>query len=219
MTALSTLGRLPSSHGVHPSSHDPVPSNVAASVLHGDLQHAAHILRALTGFADEPHANLQNAALRHELQLVRARVLAALSMRHGVSGMQRVVYQLEQRDPHSHALALEWLDLALDGTDRAAMVVLERSGSDTDRLSALARWFPVGPATQQQLLEDLARDGTHRWRRPWISACALHTAAAMTAIDLDAVIAAASERSTPDPDDIVGETVDGLRARRSIDVA
>ena len=41
----------------------------------------------------------------------------------------------------------------------------------------------------------------------------------MTAIDLDAVIAAASERSTPDPDDIVGETVDGLRARRSIDVA
>ena len=219
MSALATFGRLPSSDGVHPPSHDPVPSSVAASVLHGDLQHAAHILRALTGFADEPHANLQNAALRHELQLVRARVLAALSMRHGVSGMQRVVYQLEQRDPHSHALALEWLDLALDGTDRAAMVVLERTGSDTDRLSALARWFPVGPATQQQLLEDLARDDTHRWRRPWISACALHTAAAMTAIDLDAVIAAASERSTPDPYDIVGETVDGLRARRSIDAA
>ena len=77
--------------------------------------HATYVLQALVAFADEPSANMQNAALRDELDLLRQRVLAALSMRHGTVGLNRVVFQLAQRDSRSHALALEWLDVTLTG--------------------------------------------------------------------------------------------------------
>ena len=76
-----------------------------------DLEHATHVLRALVAFAGEPSATLLCDALRDELDLLRKRVLAALSMRHGIEGLSRVVFQLAQRDARSHALALEWLDV------------------------------------------------------------------------------------------------------------
>ena len=215
MSALATLGAAPRPEDQR-AAGPRTASAVEASVLNADLEHAAYILRALTEFSDDPYARLQNAALRHEMRLVRARILAALSMRHGVDGMQRVAFQLDQRDAHSHALALEWLDLALSGTDRAAVVVLERGRSEVDRLNALARWFPIGPATRQQILMDLAGDETRRWRRPWISACALHTAARSASVDFDQVSASATARSDRDHDGIIGETLEGLRARRSI---
>ena len=70
------------------------------SVVRNDLEHATHALRALVAFEDEPAATLLRAALRDELDLVRQRVLAAFSMRHGTEGFDRVVFQLAQRDSH-----------------------------------------------------------------------------------------------------------------------
>ena len=124
-------------------------------VVRKDLEHATHVLRALVAFDDEPAATLLCAALRDELDLVRQRVLAAFSMRHGTEGLNRVVFQLAQRDSRSHALALEWLDVTLTGTDRAAVAMLEPRLSDRERLNALIRTFPVSPPSRREILLEL----------------------------------------------------------------
>ena len=145
------------------------------------------MLRALVAFEDEPAATLQCAALRDELELVRQRVLAAFSMRHGTEGFDRVVFQLAQRDPRSHALALEWLDVTLTGTDRAAVALLEPRLSDRERLNMLARTFPVPPLSRRDILLELVQDRDGRWRRPWIKACALYTASGISEEELEVV--------------------------------
>ena len=122
-------------------------------------------------FADQPAATLLGTALRDELGLMRRRVLTAFSMRHGTDGFDRVVFQLAQRDA-VYALAIEWLDITLTGTDRGVVALLEPRLSDRDRLKALARVFPISPCPQPELLLDLVADRDDRWRRPWIAACA-----------------------------------------------
>ena len=160
------------------------------------------MLRALVAFEDVPAATLLCAALRDELELIRQRVLAAFSMRHGTEGFNRVVFQLAQRDSHSHALALEWLDVTLTGTDRAAVALLEPRLSDRERLNALARTFPLAPLTQRAALLELVEDRDGRWRRPWVKACALYTASGISEAELDAVTAAtaATVESSTDPE-------------------
>jgi hypothetical protein len=151
---------------------------------------------------------------------VRKRILAGFSMRHGVEGFHRVVYQLAQRDARSHALAIEWLDVTLTGSDRAAVAMLEPGWSDRERLTALVRTFPVARRSPDAWLVDLVTDPQRRWRRPWLAACAVYTASGMPAVDLDAV---AAGTETPEHDGegaaaIVHETLAGVR-RRHLDPA
>ena len=167
-------------------------------------------LRALVAFDDVPAATLRAAALRDELDLIRQRVLAAFSMRHGTDGFNRVVFQLAQRDARSHALALEWLDVTLTGTDRAAVAMLEPRLSDRERLSALARRFPLPQLEPPRVLLELVEDRDGRWRRPWVKACALYTASGMSATELDVISPPRSASLTAasiDEDDIVHETL------------
>jgi hypothetical protein len=188
------------------------------ALVRDDLVHATHALRVLVAFERQPSAAMQSGALRDELELVRRRILAALSMRHGTDGLNRVAFQLAQRDPRSHALALEWLDVTLTGTDRAVVALLEPGLSDRERLNALTGHFPVAPLSQQELLIDLVQDGDGRWRRPWIKACALYTASAMSEVDLEALAAAVGDApATFESDDeemIVHETLTALLLRR-----
>lgn len=218
MRALAALGpSIPGSHSEPPGSNDGEP-DLTESVVRTDLEHATHILRALTAFENEPAATLLGAALRDELGLVRQRVMAAFSMRHGTEGFNRVVFQLVQRDSRSHALALEWLDVTLTGTDRAVVAMLEPRWSDRERLNALTRTFPLPPLSQREVLLDLVQDRDDRWRRPWITACALYTASGMSEAELDVITAAAPERlsafGTDDEESIVHETLADLRDRR-----
>ena len=139
-------------------------------------------------------------------------------MRHGTDGLNRVAFQLAQRNPRSHALALEWLDVTLTGTDRAVVALLEPGLSDRERLNALTGHFAVAPLSQQELLIDLVQDGDDRWRRPWIKACALYTASGMSEIDLEALAAAVGDApatlETDDEEMIVHETLTALLLRR-----
>jgi HEAT repeat protein len=206
MRSLATLG---------PSDANDVDlDRVETVVLGDDLEHATRVLHARVAFADEFAARMLNAALQDELVLLRQRVLAALSMRHGTDGLSRVVFQLEQRDTRSHALALEWLDVSLAGPDRAVIALLDPGLSDRERVSALSRWYPVAPSTHRDLLLDLVQDREDRWRRPWITACALYAASEMSSFDIEA---AAVQRTKPvagDEDGIVQETLAGLLRRR-----
>jgi HEAT repeat protein len=211
MRALATLG--PSGPGLHVDEPD-----LTESVVQQDLETAAQVLRAIVTFENEPAAALQDAALRDELELARQRVLAALSMRHGTEGFNRVVFQLAQRDSRSHALALEWLDVTLAGAERAVVALLEPRWSDRERLTALTRTFPLPSLSPREVLLDLVQDHDNTWRRPWIAACALYTAAGISPGELDMVTAATAESlarfGNDDDGSIVHETLTGIHYRR-----
>ena len=209
MRALAALGSW--SPGSNPDRPD-----LTAPIVRTDLEHATRILRALVAFENDALALLLSSALRDELDLVGQRVLAAFSMRHG-TGFNRVVFQLAQRDSRSHALALEWLDVTLTGTDRAAVALLEPRLSNRERLSALSRTFPAAPLSQGELLLDLVTDRDDLWRRPWLAACAIYTASCRSQAELDLVAAAVTTGSLgTDEAGITAETLTGIRHRRRL---
>jgi HEAT repeat protein len=219
MTALSAVLGSPSS-GADPrmESERVEASDASEAVLRVDLEHAAYVLRALLALEDETAADLLCAALRDELALTRQRVMAALSIRHGTEGLQRVAFQFAQRDPRSHALALEWLDVTLSGADRAVVAMLEPGLTDGERLRGLSRWFPIASASPLAIVRDLLEDGEHRWRRSWLTACALYALSGLSDPTLDVGtpggIESLMKLQPHDESDIVHETLAGLRARR-----
>jgi hypothetical protein len=180
-----------------------------------DLEHAAHVLRALLAFDDGRTTALLRAALRDELDLVRQRVFAVLAIRHGTDALNKVSLQFDQQDARSHALAIEWLDVALTGADRAVVAILQPDLSDRDRMSLLSRRFPLAPASPRAILFELVDSRDRRWRNPWLKACAFYAAASgLPEIDLD-LMAAAVDNSTPydrsNQWGIVEETVSAIR--------
>ena len=124
-------------------------------------------------------------ALRDELDLVRRRVLAGLGAHHGDDALERVSFQFAKGDGRSHALAVEWLDVTLIGTDRAAVALLEPGLSDAERLRRLTRTLPLPELSIEAVLVDLITDPEHRWRQPWVQACALHAAWSTPEVQLD----------------------------------
>jgi HEAT repeat protein len=211
MTALAVLVAM--SEGVsRPSaarSDGALDEPAGAVVVRGDLEHAAKVLQALLTLEDIPAAHLLRSALEDELELLRDRVLAGLSIRYGVDGLTRVAFQLAQSNLRFHALALEWLDVTLVGTDRAAVALLEPALSTGERLRLLARWFPMSPTTPQAVLVELAEDRDGHWRRPWITACVVLTAADMPELGVEALVAA------DDHTRIVHETLVGIGQRQT----
>jgi HEAT repeat protein len=211
MTALAALVALregvngPSAPGTGAELDEPA----GAIVVRGDLEHAAKVLQALLALEDVPAASLLRSALRDELELLRDRVLAGLSIRYGVDGLNRVAFQLAQSNLRFHALALEWLDVTLVGTDRAAVALLEPALSMSERLRVLARWFPIRPTTPHAVLLELAEDRDGHWRRPWITACVLLTAADMPELGIEALA------GTDDHTRIVHETLVGIGQRQT----
>ena len=186
--------------------------------MRDDLEHATHALRALVVFDEPRRRPCLRGALRDELELVRRRVLAAFSMRHGTAGFNRVVFQLAQRDPHSHALALEWLDVTLTGTERAAIALLEPRWSDRERLNALTRTFPLAPL-DAACGPARARRGS---RRPMATALGHGVRALHRVGDVGGGARRGHRRravesatgSGTDEDRIVHETLAGIRHRR-----
>ena len=152
---------------------DPPEVDISLVIL-ADVEHAAHTLRALSAVALHPGAGPLSGALRDELELLRRRVLAGLAVRHDEEALERVSVQLERADSRTHALAMEWLDVSLTGTDRSAVALLEPGLSDQERLRRLARALPLADLSLAEVLRDLVFDDDHRWRQPWVRACALH---------------------------------------------
>ena len=209
LAVMAALGAL-----VSPGDDEP-----SRSVAVGDLEHAGVVLHALLSFGSDTDGALLHAALLDELTLARERVLAALSTSYGAEAVRKVAFQFAQQDERSHTLALEWLDVTLAGSERAAIALLEPDLADEERSARLDRALGLAPATETEILLDLVVDPDGRWRRPWLAACALQFAegrAAGPAV-FDAVAARSAGGTVDGPDDIVGETHAGLVRRRALD--
>ena len=190
-------------------------SDGSEAATRADLEHASVVLRALLALADTPSARVLRSALSDELELLRRRVLAGLSIRYGADEISRVGFQLAPRSTRFHALAMEWLDVTLVGIDRAAMALLEPDLTLNARLAMLTRWFPISPTTPHAVIVEIAEDSDDRWRRPWITACALLAAAGIPELELDGLA-----RAEPDGDThIVWETMEAIRRRRTAQLA
>ena len=115
--------------------------------------------------------------------------------------------------------ALEWLDVTLVGADRAAVTLLEPELSAQERMRLLSRSFPVPPATPRTVLLDLAKDRNDRWRRPWITACALLAGSNMPDVGFDLLARTLSEKPHVGDDDdhrwIVEETLVAMVQRQT----
>ncbi len=179
---LTALGALVATADRDGWEHDQVDASL---VVLADLEHATRILRALCACEAHPTTEGLQAALRDELDLVRRRVLAGLGAHHGDDALERVSFQFAKGDARSHTLAVEWLDVALTGTDRAAVALLEPDLPDAERLRRLTRTLPLPEQSIEAVLVDLITDPEHRWRQPWVQACALHAAWSTPEVQLD----------------------------------
>jgi hypothetical protein len=220
MSALAAIAPSGTDRGIDDddTATDVVQEPAESAVVRSDLEHATHVLRALVQLDGLPSASALRAALSDELVLLRRRVLAALSIRYGADGISRVAYQFAQRNTRAHALALEWLDVTLSGSDRAAVTLLEPGLTPEVRLRVLTRTFPIPPRTVPAIVLDLVEDHDVRWRRPWIAACALLAASDMPELGLDALtlgITADTWHRESQEDAIVHETLAGLRRRQT----
>jgi hypothetical protein len=208
--ALADVSPPPPQAGVVPGN-DALDAAIAA-----DLLDAACALRALTVLGDGHAFASLRRAVEDELQVMQQHLLACLSVRYGSEGMTRVAFQLARRDARSHALALEWLDATLVGTDRSYVALVEPDWSPQERLRSLARRFPLPPFTVTAVLRDLVEDPDDRWRRPWLTACALVAAAdaGVPGIVDSAIDQPPSGRGAPGADrSIVDEALAQIRAR------
>ncbi len=184
----------------------------ATDIVEVDLRHTTLVLRALQSLDAVLAAESLRAALRDELDLQRHRVLAGLALRHG-EGMHRVAFQLAQNDTRLHALAMEWLDVTLAGTDRGALALLDPGLTTDARLRVLSRLHPMASATPEDIVRDIAEDLEDTWRRPWISACAVLAASGMPELSLDSLVIEVDGHigGTRDDGAIVRETLDAIR--------
>jgi hypothetical protein len=200
----------------------PAPGDASANAdaldaaIRVDLLDATCALRALEVLGDgEAFASLRRA-VGDELEVVQQHLLACLSVRYGREGMNRVAFQLAGPDARSHALALEWLEATLVGTDRAYVALAEPDWSPEERLRALRRRFPLPDITVSEVLRDLVEDPDSRWRRPWLTACALVAAADA---GVPGIVDSAIDRPPPVPGgpapdrSIVDEALAQIRAR------
>lgn len=184
--------------------------------IEADLIHGTTILRYLVVIDKHDETGLLSTALRDELALVRRRVLAALSTRHGEEPLQRVAHQLDQPDTRVHALALEWLDVTLAGPERAVVKLLEPGLSDEERLRAVAGRIQPPRPDLGTVLVDLVSDADDRWRQPWLRACALFAALSVAdgGLELVADVGPPAHLDVATGDlDIVTETLLGVRER------
>ena len=212
LAVLLALGTLVSAAVQEGWAHEDVD---ASQVVLADLEHATRTLRAIVACEPHPAAHGLRAALRDELDLLQRRVLAGLAADHGQEPLARVSFQLAKGDARSHALAVEWLDVTLTGTDRAAVPLIEPGLSEVERLRRLTRALPIPDRSVADVLHDLITDPEDRWREPWVRACALHAAWSLPELGIDRSVLAewidGFERAGAPA--IVDETIAAIRDR------
>ncbi|HKY16055.1 MAG TPA: hypothetical protein VJM33_14105 [Microthrixaceae bacterium] len=213
MTALAATGDHPDAVG---GSTDTADEPLTTALVRTELEHATRVLQLLDA---APPARALRLALRDELSLTRRRVLADLSLRHGVEGVDRVTVQLDRPDPRLHAVALEWLEVTLAPGDRLAITFLDPGLTDEERLRAMTRVHPVPPLTPAGVIADLVLDRDGRWFSAWLIGSALLAASEMPEVDLDALIEMIGHdeqrAGVSDVHGLVPETIAGIRQRQA----
>ena len=200
VAALAPMESLPTADRRH---------HISRSLLDGELTRAARILRASLALGNVERAAPVITALTEEFNVVRQRVLAALSLRYGPEAISRASFQLAQRDPRIQAVAFEWFDVTLSGSDRLTMGILDPDLSVEQRLRSIGRYVEGLLVPPQEWLREMAEDIDGSWAQPWLSACAVAAASSSfpeLRLDLD-------HWSSRTGGEIVLETEHGLRAR------
>jgi len=199
----------------HTGPVDADDAELASQLVSEHLQHAARLLQAIVALDGARGSAPLQAALTDELQLARRHVLAGLSLVHGTEALGRVEFQLAQSDTRVHALALEWLDVTLTGTDRRAIVLLDPAATTPDKAKALGRAFTLAAVEPPALVRDLAEDHNGVWRQPWLSACAIMALADGPDLgaDLDLLDLSSHDGATGE---IVRQTMSGVAVRREL---
>ncbi len=189
-------------------------ATVSGDVVVAEIYHALRILRALAVLEHADCSELRRA-LVDELTDTRARVMSALSLHHGREAIDRVSFQFAQSDRRQHAVAVEWLEVALVPRSRPAIVILEPDLSTAERLGRLVKIDSPSALTPAEQLTDLALDQQRVWRRPWLRACAL-LALSRESDGLTRLLEQLSLADhEDDPEGIVAESIEALR-RRSV---
>lgn len=198
---------------------EPVEPSLVADLVRAELAHAARVASARAALDGLDLRGPVVSALTDELELLRQRVLAVLSVRYGSEPLGRVGFQLAQPDPRVQAMALEWLDVTLAGAERPALALLDRTLAPAVLARTLARAStgvaPAPEADTTEVLGDLAVDPQRVWRRPWLQACAVLAGGHLDLLDLDSLgeLRRPTDQDDADPPDILTETLTALAAR------
>jgi hypothetical protein len=143
-------------------------------VLDADVEHAARCLAALAAVAPAP---LLERAIRDELDRLRQRVIALLSIRHGSDTIRPASLGLTGDDENRRALAIEVFEVRLSRDENARAVPVVRVDlPETERLQLLERVLSIPVADRAHVIAEIVDDRENRWRSPWLQACAVYEA-------------------------------------------
>ena len=162
------LAALASAH----ASESPALTEALARTIGADADYAARIVTVRRALALDISGPL-GRALDEELDLLRARAVSMLSIRHGDVARRAARAIVENGDGgRQRALALEALEV-IAGRDSALAVILVRPDLDDEaRLRALGGVDRNRSAAS--IVDDLIADPDRVWRSEWVAACAIH---------------------------------------------
>jgi hypothetical protein len=141
-------------------------------MLQAEAEHAARCLAAIA--AVEPAPVLERA-IRDELDLLRQRVFALLTLRYGADAIHPAALGLAGEDEGRRALALEILEVKLSRDEAALVVPVVRTDlPESERLQMLQRSLTVPAADRSSVMAEIAADSDGRWRSFWLQSCAVY---------------------------------------------
>lgn len=154
------------------ASETPAVTEVLRDTMHADGAHAARIIAARRALPLDRSAPLARA-LDDELDLLRTRAVAMLTIRHGeVARRAARAFTHSGADGRRQALALEALEVIAAKESGPALSIVRPDLDDPARLRALGGVDEVRSAPS--VTNDLIADPELVWRSEWVAACALH---------------------------------------------
>lgn len=147
------------------------------AILRGEAEHGLRTLLARQALGGDQAAGLLPAALSYEFNQARRRVLLLLSFIYEARALAKLRERLEQGTNSEKALALETLDVMLDGAHKAIVLPLvDPTLSESKRIQGLRKHLPLADYTPQACLREIIVDTTI-WTHGWTRACAIQLAA------------------------------------------
>jgi len=140
--------------------------------MRADGAHAARVIAVGRALDLDPGDPLERA-LDDELDLLRARALSILIIRHG-DVARRAVRSFADRgdDGRQRALAIETLEVIAGRDDMLALTLVRPDLDDAARLRALGGLD--SDRSPEEVVDDLIDDPDGEWRSEWVAACAAH---------------------------------------------
>jgi len=146
-------------------------------ILRGEAEHGLRTLLARQALGGDQASGLLPAALLYEFNQARRRVLLLLSFIYEARALAKLRERLEQGASSEKALALETLDVMLDGAHKAIVLPLvDPTLSESKRIQGLRKHLPLADYAPQACLREIIVD-TAIWTHGWTRACAIQLAA------------------------------------------